>query len=125
MRKLLPLLVVAILLATSSCHSITTDPGTETVIVDNPWFFGHGGVRDDPQKPGLSWYWWTTRGVPVVMTPIKYDEPLDHLATADNNFINYNSYIVLQWHDPSYLVKGYGYGDWYEHNLKEQYRTIV
>jgi len=26
------------------------------------------------------------------MTPLKYDEPLDHLATADNNFINYNSY---------------------------------
>ncbi|HYS91778.1 MAG TPA: SPFH domain-containing protein, partial [Bradyrhizobium sp.] len=47
------------------------------------------------------------------------------LATADNNFINYNSYIVLQWKDPAYHVKNFGYEKWYEHNLKEQYRTIV
>ena len=47
------------------------------------------------------------------------------MATADNNFINYNSYIVLQWKDPAELVKQFGYEKWYEHNLKEQYRTIV
>ena len=108
-----------------ACHSITTEPGYETVIVDNPWFFGHGGVRAETQKPGLSWYWWTTSGVPVAMTPLRYDEPLDHLATADNNFINYASYIVLQWKDPAYHVQNFGYSNWYEHNLKEQYRTIV
>src|SRR3982750_4336933 len=83
------------------CHSVTTAPGEEQVIIDNPWFFGHGGVRDETQKPGLSWYWSTTTSIPVNMTPQKYDEPLDHLATADNNFINYNSYIVLQWKDPA------------------------
>jgi len=118
-------LAAAVVLLISGCHSVTTEPGSETVIVDNPWFFGHGGVRDATQKPGLSWYWSTTKGVSVIMTPIKYDEPLDHLATADNNFINYNSYIVLQWKDPAYHVKNFGYDGWYEHNLKEQYRTIV
>jgi regulator of protease activity HflC (stomatin/prohibitin superfamily) len=91
----------------------------------NPWFFGHGGVRDETQKPGLSWYWWTTKAVQVTLVPQKYDEPLDHLATGDNNFINYASYIVLQWKDPATLVKNFGYERWYEHNLKEQYRTIV
>jgi regulator of protease activity HflC (stomatin/prohibitin superfamily) len=95
-----PVLILAVAVAMAGCHSITTEPGNETVIIDNPWFFGHGGVRDETQKPGLSWYWFSTRGVSVVMTPLKYDEPLDHLATADNNFINYNSYIVLQWKDP-------------------------
>jgi regulator of protease activity HflC (stomatin/prohibitin superfamily) len=121
--KHLLILVVAVLI--SGCHSVTTEPGHESVIVDNPWFFGHGGVRDETQKPGLSWYWWSTTSTQVPLTPIKYDEPLDHLATADNNFINYNSYIVLQWQDPAYHVKTFGYEKWYEHNLKEQYRTIV
>jgi len=107
------------------CHSITTEPGKESVIIDNPWFFGHGGVRDETQKPGLSWYWSTTTSITVPLTPIKYDEPLDHLSTADNNFINYASYIVLQWKDPADLVKKFGTDKWYEHNLKEQYRTIV
>ena len=116
-------LVFAALLA--GCHPITTPPGSETVIVDNPWIFGHGGPRDETQKPGLSWYWLSTNGTTVSLTPTKYDEPLEHLATGDNNFINYASYIVLQWKDPAELVKKFGYADWYGHNLKEQYRTIV
>lgn len=118
-------IAVAVGLALSGCHSVTTEPGNETVIVDNPWFFGHGGTRDETQKPGLSWYWWSTSSVAVPITPKKYDEPLEHLATNDNNFINYASYIVLQWKDPAELVKKFGYEKWYEHNLKEQYRTIV
>ena len=114
----------------SGCHYVTTEPGVETVIVDKPWFFGHGGVRDETQLTGLSWYWLTTDGVNVPKVPIKYDEPLDHTATADNNFINYASYIVLKWSDAAANVKNFGIGDakslgWYEHNLKEQYRTIV
>ncbi|SRR5260221_1009928 len=114
------------LLLLAGCHSVTTDPGHETVIIDNPWFFGHGGIREETQKVGLSWYFLSTRGVPVTLTPIKYDEPLDHLATGDNNFINYASYIVLQWKDPAILVKNFGDKEgWYTHNLKEQYRTIV
>lgn len=122
MRILAAIFAVVVL---AGCHSVTTPPGMETVLVDNPWFFGHGGVRDDTQKPGLSWYWWSTSSLDVPVTPVKYDEPLDHLATADNNFINYASYIVLQWKDPAYQVKTFGEGKWYEHNLKEQYRTIV
>lgn len=116
-------LILAVLI--TGCTQVTTEPGYETVIIDNPWFFGHGGVRDETQKPGLSWYWWSTRGVSVALTPIKYNEPLEHLATNDNNFINYASYIVLQWKNPADLVKKFGYENWYEHNLKEQYRTIV
>jgi regulator of protease activity HflC (stomatin/prohibitin superfamily) len=122
MRTLI-LLLSALLL--SGCHRIVTPPGSETVLIDNPWFFGHGGPRDETQKPGLSWYWITTEGLEVSLAPTKRDEPLEHLATGDNNFINYASYIVLQWRDPAELVKKFGYSGWYEHNLKEQYRTIV
>ena len=123
--KALLVLGLAVAALISGCSQVTTEPGHETVIVDNPWFFGHGGVRDETQKPGLSWYWWSTRGVSVDLTPTKYSEPLEHLATNDNNFINYASYIVLQWTDPADLVKKFGYENWYERNLKEQYRTIV
>jgi regulator of protease activity HflC (stomatin/prohibitin superfamily) len=114
-----------VLLALGGCTRITTEPGTETVIVDNPYLFGHGGVREETQKPGASWYWLSTSGISFQLSPIKYDEPLDHLATNDGNFINYNSYIVLQWKDLSPMVSKFGYTKWYENNLKEQYRTIV
>jgi regulator of protease activity HflC (stomatin/prohibitin superfamily) len=117
-------LLVSVFLV-SGCSRVVTEPGFETVIIDNPWFFGHGGVRDETQKVGASWYWWSTRGEHVPVSPIRYDEPLEHLATNDNNFINYSSYIVLQWHDPAEMTKKFGYSGWYENNLKEQYRTIV
>ncbi len=123
MKRLL--ILPLFLLSLAGCHANTTPPGYESAIVDNPWMFGHGGVRDETQSTGLSWYWGSTSVVDIPVTPTKYDEPLEHLATADNNFINYNSYIVLQWHSPAVLVKNFGYDAWYENNLKEQYRTIV
>ena len=122
MKKLFFILFV---LCISGCYNNTAPPGFESVVVENPFIFGHGGVQDETQKPGLSWYFLSTKTVDVPITPTKYDENLEHLATNDNNFINYNSYIVLQWKDPAYLVKKFGYEKWYENNLKEQYRTIV
>lgn len=111
--------------ALTGCSKIVTEPGTETVIVTSPWFFGHGGVQDETQKPGLGWYAPTTDGVHISTVPLRYDEPLEHLSTADNNFINYASYIVLKWKDPAYTVKNFGTSGWYDNNIKEQYRTIV
>jgi regulator of protease activity HflC (stomatin/prohibitin superfamily) len=125
MRRIAGLLMATAVVALVGCSRITTEPGTETVIVDNPYFIGHGGVRAETQKTGSSWYWFSTHGVHIMTAPAKYDEPLDHLATNDNNFINYASYLVLQWRDPANMVKKFGYQKWYENNLKEQYRTIV
>lgn len=122
--KTMFLFLIAVALA-SGCSRIVTEPGTETVIVENPWFFGHGGVDTDTQKPGAGWYAFTTHGVAITTAPTKYDEPLEHLATNDNNFINYASYVVLQWSDAAENAKKFGIVDWYDNNLKEQYRTIV
>lgn len=123
MKNLFLILIFA--MSVVGCSRIITEPGNETVIVENPWFFGHGGVGEETQKPGAGWYAWTTHGVDVTTAPTKYDEPLDHLATNDNNFINYASYIVLQWSDAAENARKFGLGSWYDNNLKEQYRTIV
>lgn len=125
LKSVFLVVAVAIMGCISGCYSNTTPPGMESVLVDNPYVFGHGGVRDDTQKPGLNWYWMSTSAVDVGITPVKYEEPLDHLATADNNFINYASYLVLQWEQPADMVKKFGYKGWYDNNIKEQYRTIV
>ena len=41
------ILAVVALALISGCSPMTTEPGSETVIIDNPWLFGHGGVRDE------------------------------------------------------------------------------
>lgn len=137
MKRLFLSLTTALLLvcALAGCHGIDTEPGYETVLVEKPWFFGHGGVVPETQKPGMKWVWMSTDAVQVPMTPIKYTEPLDHLPTADNNFINYQSFLLLEWTEPAEMVMKFGgpsdpkrayvSADWYENSLKEQYRTIV
>jgi len=121
------LIVLSILIWLSKFgwHRIETPPGHETVLIDKPWFGGQGGARTQTQQPGTGWYWFSTVGLNVETTPIRYDEPLDDLVTADNNFLDFNTYIVLQWHDAAYNVQKFGWTKWYDHNLKEPYRTIV
>jgi regulator of protease activity HflC (stomatin/prohibitin superfamily) len=123
--KHLYMIILIMLFGTIGCSRIVTEPGNETVIILNPWFFGHGGVAKEVQTPGAGWYAWSTHGIDIPTAPIKYDEPLEHLATNDNNFINYASYIVLQWSDAAENANKFGVDSWYENNLKEQYRTIV
>jgi hypothetical protein len=118
-------LLALVVLFASGCSRIVTEPGTETVLVENPWFYGHGGILQETQKPGAGWYAMSTHGIHIPISPTKYDEPMDHLATNDNNFINYSSYVVLQWSDVAENAKKFGVGQWYNNNLKEQYRTIV
>lgn len=124
-KRVKALILVLGLALLSGCHGPSVSPGNEGVVIRQPWFFGHGGVADETQKPGLSWYAWSTSVVEVSTTPVKYDEALEHISTSDNNFINYASYIVLQWKDAAYNYKNFGTDNWYVHNLKEQYRTIV
>jgi regulator of protease activity HflC (stomatin/prohibitin superfamily) len=128
MNRTFAVMLIAVAMLLSGCGRIITEPGTETVLVDKPFlpsWLVTGGVREETQKKGSAWYWWTTYEVAVTISPIRYDEPLEHLPTADNNFINYASYVVLQWKDPAYLVEKFGYVNWYENNLQAQYRTIV
>ncbi|QNM98329.1 SPFH domain-containing protein [Chitinimonas koreensis] len=124
--KKTPIILAALLaVALAGCSRISTDPGTETVLVDKPYFVGHGGVRDDSQKPGSGWYWWSTSGIAVPIVPIKIDERFDDLITAGDNIpVDFNSYLQLQIREPVAIIKKYG-EHWYDNNLKEQYRTIV
>lgn len=117
--------VFALLTVLSGCSRISTDPGTQTVLIDKPWFFGHGGVQESAQEPGSGWYWWSTSGIVVPVVPIKIDERFDDLITAGDNIpVDFNSYLQLQIKDPVAIIKKYG-ERWYDNNLKEQYRTIV
>lgn len=122
---------VALSVAMSGCvKGIGTDPGMETVLVDKPWIFGHGGVRPETQKPGLGWYFWSTTGYHVPTYEFKIDEPFDDLPTQKQSLIDFNSYLKIEILDPVKLVKDFRYIDdgqnlWYTSSIKEQYRTIV
>lgn len=110
-------------------HSNQTPSGNIGVVVDNPYIFGHGGVREKYQEPGLSWYWSTTAVYNTSISPFRMDERIDHLSTADNNFINYNSYLEMEY-TPEMIIKnvkkfGMNKELWYQNMVQQHYRTIV
>ncbi len=116
----------------ATLHRINTEPQEVTVLMDKPWFFGHGGVRPEVQLPGTGWYFGTTYGIDVPSYAFKIDEPFDDLPTQMQSFIDFNSFLKIRIVDPVTMVKSFGYTgnndtwlNWYKYYLKEQYRTIV
>ena len=39
----------------TSCHCVRPNADEEAVLIKKPWFFGHGGVDNDPVTTGCEW----------------------------------------------------------------------
>ena len=50
MKKFLAMFSIALvaMLSMSSCHGVRPGADEEAVLIDKPWFFGHGGVDMTP-----------------------------------------------------------------------------
>src|SRR5262245_47158891 len=73
--------LVAATLAGGSSHA--PDAGHEVVLIKKPWFFGHGGVVEQPVKTGRTFTAITTDGIDVYMQPQKYEADLKDTMTND------------------------------------------
>lgn len=105
-----------------SCHAVSPDAGQEAVLIEQPWFFGRGGVSDKPIKTGLSWEWFSTSAVYVSMIPNAYNEVLDDAFSNENTPLDFNIQITLQVEEGKspILIKNYG-ADWYKNNIQSVY----
>lgn len=50
------LFVLFTIFALTSCHCVSPDADEESVLIYKPWFFGHGGIDEDPVQTGLTWW---------------------------------------------------------------------
>jgi regulator of protease activity HflC (stomatin/prohibitin superfamily) len=116
-------LVLFALLATG-CNKFSPDAGHEIVLVEKPWFFGHGGVDPDPIRTGLTFGAVTTDGVDVYMQPQKFETELPDTMTSDGVPITFHAISVIQVVDSVSLIKNFG-ADWYKNNMEEQFKTMV
>ena len=67
----------------TSCMGCTTvDADEETVLIDKPWFLGHGGVQSEPVETGLEWIWWSTDTETFKIVPFKHQVDMDDLFSA-------------------------------------------
>ncbi|MBA2485638.1 MAG: hypothetical protein H0V35_05995 [Nitrospira sp.] len=111
------------MLLTSGCVAI--DAGHEGVLVEQPFFFGHGGVDGMPSKTGRVWVAPTTKVVEVDLRPLQYSEHFD-IISAENAPVSFDAFMianVVESRSPE-LISRYG-ANWYQNNVKEAFRTFV
>ena len=117
-------LLVSVMVGFTSCHGVKPNADEEAVLIMKPWFFGHGGVVDEPVSTGRTWCVWTTRSVTFKITPMRYDETFDDIFSNDNTPLDFNTYINIQIEKGKtpILLKNYG-TDWYKNNIQVYYRN--
>ena len=115
---------VGALLFMSGCAAI--DAGFEGVLVEQPFFFGHGGIDATPSKTGRVWTAPTTRVIDVDVRPLQYSEHFD-IISAENAPVSFDAFMianVVEGRSPE-LIGRYGTSYRYQNNVKEAFRTFV
>lgn len=110
----------------ASCHGVNPDADEEAVLVKKPWFFGHGGVEDNPVTTGFTWCWFSTSSEYFKIIPISYYETLDDIISNENTPLDFKTQIVIRIKKGKspLLLKNYG-TKWYDNNIKEVYNNLT
>lgn len=111
-------------LALAACSVYAPDAGHEIVLVEKPWFFGHGGVDPTPVATGRTYAAVSTEGIDVNMQPMRFEQDLLDTMTSDGVPIGFHAIVTLQVTDPVALVKNFG-GNWYQNNLEQNFGQFV
>lgn len=114
---------VGLVLVGTGCVAI--EAGHEGVLVEQPFFFGHGGVDPVPAKTGRVVVSPTTKVIDVDVRPVQYSEHFD-IISAENAPVSFDAFMianVVEGRSPE-LISRYG-PNWYQNNVKEAFRTFV
>lgn len=110
------------LVALTGC--VAPDAGHEVVLIQKPWFFGHGGVMEYPVKTGRTFVAPSTSSVDVDMQPQRMEVDLPDTMTSDGVPISFHAVVSLQVTDSVRLVTEFG-PNWYQNNLAQPFSTAV
>ncbi|MBI4400614.1 MAG: hypothetical protein HY581_03145 [Nitrospirae bacterium] len=116
---------LCLLLTTSGCILAAIEAGHEGVLVEKPFFFGHGGVDPVPTTTGRIYLAPTTELIDVDIRPIQHSEHFD-IISQENAPVSFDAFLianVIEGRTPE-LVARFG-PNWYVNNVKEAFRTFV
>ena len=113
-------------LAMTSCSTVSVNGDEEAVLIQKPFFFGHGGVDPSPVLPGREFIALTTDAIKFKTTPVTYTEKFADMMTSDNTPIDFSVYFKIQvksGQTPTLYSKFSP--EWYAHSLQASFRTMV
>lgn len=117
--------MLGVMTLSAGCALVAIDAGHEGVMVEKPFFFGHGGVDPDPVKTGRQTVAITTQVIDVDVRPIQYSEHFD-IISSENAPVSFDAFMianVIEGRSPD-LISRFG-PNWYANNVKEAFRTMV
>ena len=126
MKKNLILAIATVLLISTSCYRVTPNAGEESVLIYQPYFFGHGGVDSVPISTGATWCAVTTSYKVFPITPVTITEDFTNMIPSDNTPVSFSVYLKVQIQkgNTPQLYKLFG-AEWYAHSLQATFRTMV
>jgi len=128
MKKFMSMFFIAAMAVTctTSCDNVSPDADEEAVLIEKPWFFGHGGVDAEPVSSGLAWVWASTEHVKFKIVPFKHQVDMNDLFSDDNTPLDFHTVIItqIQKGKTPILLQNYG-EDWFDTNLYNYYCNLV
>lgn len=128
MKKFLAMFSIALvaMMVMTSCHGVAPDADEEAVLIYKPWFFGSGGVDDEPVETGLTWCYWSTSSETFKIIPVKHQVDMNDLFSDDNTPLDFHTIIITQIEKGKtpILLKNYG-KDWFNTNIYNEYCKFV
>jgi hypothetical protein len=120
------LFIIVFIVAISTFSRESVNANEEGVFIKKPYFFGKGGVSEQPLRQGSEWKVFSTDFVKFIMSPEQYEESFEDLVAKDNNLINTCAYLTLQIESgcTPELLKSFG-ENWYKNNVQETFRKIT
>ncbi|MGH7207039.1 MAG: hypothetical protein ACREI2_12615, partial [Nitrospiraceae bacterium] len=85
--------MVALLSTTTGCLMVAIDAGHEGVLVEKPFFFGHGGVDSVPATTGRVTVALTTQVIDVDIRPVQFSEHFD-IISAENAPVSFDAFLI-------------------------------
>jgi hypothetical protein len=133
--QLLKLSLLTVMMCTlMACTRAAPDAGEAGVLVQKPWFFGHGGVVDEPVSTGLTFASWTTSVLYVSVNPQAFEIQYNDMMSSDGIPLDFHSTLTLRVTDPVSLVKNFSGGGtsdgtenkkWYLNNIQPATNNFV
>jgi len=118
------LAVIGFIVLLCSFKVVAPDQGQEAVLIDKPYFFGHGGIQKFPVETGRSFTWASTKSVYVTIYPQQMDAEFKDIMTSDGVPLDFHTAIRLQVTDSVGLIRDFG-PDWYKQNVEQAFANRV
>jgi regulator of protease activity HflC (stomatin/prohibitin superfamily) len=117
-------LVAVLSISAIGCGYVSPDAGHEAVLVEKPWFFGHGGVDPTPVTTGSQIVASSTEAIMVNTQPIRFDEAFEDMMSKDNVPMSFHAVPRMQITNTVDLIRRFGI-EWYKNNVQRQFQNFT